>query len=235
MLPKKEKIKIYADGPNKEDIGLLEEKGVDGYTFNPSLFRKNNAIDYIEYSKEILELIPTKPVSLEVISDTNDEMIKQAIVLHDLNPNVYVKIPITNTNGISTLPVLEKLIDLNIKMNVTAIFTIKQVSDILNSIKDSETIISVFSGRIFDIGLNAVTITKEISDLVHNNSQCKVLWASTRMSYDINNAINSNCDIITMSKQFIDKLSIFHKSPEEYSLETVKMFYKDAVDAKYNF
>ena len=113
---KKEKIKIYADGPNKEDIGLLEEKGVDGYTFNPSLFRKNNAIDYIEYSKEILELIPTKPVSLEVISDTNDEMIKQAIVLHDLNPNVYVKIPITNTNGISTLPVLEKLIDLNIKI-----------------------------------------------------------------------------------------------------------------------
>ena len=235
MNNKNRKIEIYADGATTEEINKLKILSIDGYTFNPSLFRKNKADDYIGHSKKILALIPNKPVSLEVIADTNDEMIEQALKLNKLASNVFVKVPITNTKGISTLPVLDRLCKENIKMNITAIFTIDQVREILETIKETNSIISVFSGRLFDIGLDAVKLTKEISEFTHANSNCKVLWASTRMVYDYINAQNAGCDIITMSYEFITKMDLFNKSPEEYSLQTVQTFYKDAIDAKYSF
>lgn len=230
----KNKIEIYLDGPTIKEIHEADEAIIDGYTFNPSLFRKNKAVDYIDHSKELLSITDNKPVSLEVIADNNEEMISQGKKLNSLGKNIYVKIPITNTKGISTLDVMKSLKKENIKMNITAVFELEQVEEIISVLSETESIISVFSGRLFDIGLNAVTITKSISKLVHGNSSCKVLWASTRMLYDIHNAINAECDIITIGTPFIKKLNLFDKSPGEYSLETVKMFYEDAVNAKYS-
>tara|TARA_Y100000816_G_C26036442_1_gene542671 strand:- start:2 stop:703 length:702 start_codon:yes stop_codon:yes gene_type:complete len=226
-------VDIYLDGPKLEELSTTYNVNVAGYTFNPSLFRSNNAENYIDHSKKILTHIQDKPVSLEVIADSFDEMISQAVTLNALAENVFVKIPITNTKAELTLPVLKELVKKNIKMNITAIFTFKQVEEILNEIKNTNSIISVFSGRLFDIGIDAVPITKEISSFVHNNSQCKTLWASTRMVYDINNAMKSDCDIITMPTSFLKKIHLFEKNPENYSLETVKMFYEDALKSNY--
>ena len=182
----------------------------------------------------ILSKIQAKPVSLEVIADDFEEMISQAIKLDSLADNVYVKIPITNTKAEYTLPVLKELAKRDIKMNITAIFTLEQVVSIIEEIKNTSSIISIFSGRLFDIGIDAVPITKEISKFVHSSSKCKTLWASTRMVYDIFNAQKSECDIITMPLSFVKKIALFEKSPEKYSLETVKMFYDDAVNANYS-
>ena len=228
-------IAIYADGPTLEEMKLFNQ--VSGYTFNPSLFRKLGVEDYLGYCWKIVAASKGLPISLEVIADSQDEMISQARILSALGDNVFVKIPITYTSGVSTLLVLKALIEKGINVNITAVFTEEQVDDILPFIVESNTIISVFSGRIFDIGLDAVEITREIAGLVHaydNWGNCKVLWASPRMSYDLINAQNANCDIITMQPALIKKLSLFEKTPEEYSLDTVEMFYNDALLSGYN-
>ena len=227
------KIDLYADGLNLENFDDQFGIEIDGYTFNPSLFKKNGAKDYLEYSKKILEKSNNKPVSLEVFADDEENMISQAKILSKLGKNVYVKIPITFTNKEYTDNVLKVLIDNNIKMNITAIFTIDQVKKILEIIKDSQTILSIFAGRIFDCGINAMDIMKSINDNVHNNSKCKTLWASPRMSYDYINAISTGTDIITMQSDQIKKLKMFNKKLEDYSLETIKTFYEDAKSCGY--
>jgi transaldolase len=224
-------INIFADGPQLNEIQTL--KGIKGYTFNPTLFKKLNVVDYLNHCKDILNICGDLPVSLEVFADDFEGMIKQARILSELSENVYVKIPITFTNSQSTLSVIKKLTEEDIKLNITAVFTINQVKYVLPILKESNAIISVFAGRIFDIGIDAVKITKEISEYVHKFSNCKILWASSRMVYDIINASKSNCDIITMQRSLINKLSLFKKTTEEYSLETVKMFYEDAKSSGY--
>ena len=201
-------IEIYADGPTLEEIDDFDKSIVQGFTFNPTLFKMLRVTDYLGHCKELSHICGNSPISLEVIADDEAEMIRQAKILGALGDNVYVKIPITNTSGKSTVNVLIALVDEGIKLNITAIFTKTQVEEILSSISKTESIISIFSGRIFDIGLDAVEITGEISELVHANSDCKVLWASPRMVYDVINACNANCDIITMQSSLITKLSI---------------------------
>ena len=229
-----DKIEIYADGPTNKEIEGLDKNIVKGLTFNPTLFKNLGVIDYMQYCETLTKKFKDYPLSLEVISDSIEEMTAQGIKLGQLSNNVYVKIPITFTNSISTIEVIKNLAAEDIKLNITAIFTKKQVEDIIPSISESGSIISIFSGRLFDIGMDAVSITKDISKVVHENSNCKVLWASPRMVYDIYNAINSNCDIITMQYSLIQKIKLFSKTPEEYSLDTVKMFYDDAVSSKYS-
>ena len=226
-------IEIYADGPTLEEIESFDKSLIKGYTFNPTLFKILNVTDYLGHCNKLLETCENIPVSLEVFADDEAEMIRQGKILGSLGENVYVKIPITNTSGESTLSVLQALVDEEIKLNVTAIFTKTQVEEILPSLSKTESIISIFSGRIFDIGLNAIDITGEISEMVHANSNCKVLWASPRMVYDIINACDANCDIITMQSSLIKKLSLFDKTPNEYSMDTVKMFYNDAAESGY--
>ncbi len=227
------KIQLYADGLNLEDFNQDYNIEIDGYTFNPSLFKKNGAKDYLDYSKKILEKSNNKPVSLEVFADDEKNMISQAKILNKLGKNVYVKIPVTFTNKQSTIKVLKDLVDSKIKMNITAIFTIDQVKNILPVLKDSETILSIFAGRIFDCGINAIKIMQTINERVHKDSKCKTLWASPRMSYDYINAISTGTDIITMQKSQIKKLNMFNKKLEEYSLETIKTFYDDAKSCGY--
>ena len=149
-----QKIVIFLDGPKLDEINIKLPVNIDGYTFNPSLFRKNNAKDYLSYSKEILKKCGDKPVSLEVISDTEDEMFRQGKILGSLKENVYVKIPIVFSNGKSTKKVIRKLIKQNIKLNITAIFTLDQIKDIIDEIQHTTTILSIFVGRIFDTGID---------------------------------------------------------------------------------
>ena len=222
------KIIVFCDGPKTDEINLKLPIEIDGYTFNPSLFRKNNAKDYLAYSKEIIEKCGDKPVSLEVISDTQDDMIRQGLILGKLKENVYVKVPIVFSNGKSTKEVIKELVKQNIKLNITAIFTLDQIKEIINEIKDTNTILSIFVGRIFDSGIDGEKIIEEINSFIKDNSKCKSLWASTRMSYDFVTASEINTDIITMQISHIEKLKMFGLDLNEYSLRTVKQFFDDA-------
>jgi len=219
---------LYADGPTFNEIDKLK---VDGYTFNPSLYKKLGAKDYLEFSKQIIKKIPKKPISIEVIGDSYEECLREAKVLSKLSSNIYIKIPITFTNGASTVKLISSLANEKIKLNITAIFTIGQVKEILPVLKNSNSILSIFSGRIYDIGLDAAQKFFEISTFIHDNSNCMSLWASCRMAYDYITAEKCNADIITMAPSLIDKMKLFKKDPLVYSKETVISFYDDSLKA----
>ena len=222
------KIKLYADGPTSEQINQEYPLKIDGYTFNPSLFKKNGAKDYLEYSKKIINECNDKPVSLEVFADDEENMVRQGKLLNSLGKNIFVKIPIVYTNGESTLNVIKTLVDEGIKLNITAIFLLDQIQKILPTIKNTSTILSVFAGRLYDSGIDAKEKMVEINNYVHQNSSCLTLWASTRMAYDYVTANNIQTDIITMQIEHIKKLSLIGTNPQEYSIKTVKQFYQDA-------
>lgn len=228
-----ENIQIYLDGPTLEEMKKFSDNKISGYTFNPTLFRNLGVDNYLNHSKIIQSTSGNKPISLEVIGDSFDEMVLQAEKLFSLGTNVYVKIPITYTNGESTLDVMKYLVSKNINLNITAIFTIEQIKHILPVLEHSASIISVFAGRIFDIGIDANKIMKDASTYIHDNSNCKILWASPRMHYDVISASNANCDIITMQASMYNKMSLIGKSPTDYSLETVSMFFQDAKSSGY--
>ena len=221
-------IKLYMDGPKLDEINKDYNIEIDGYTFNPSLFKKNGAKDYLGYSKEILSMCSNKPVSLEVFADDKSGMIEQGMKLHSLSENVYVKIPITFTNGESTTSVIEELLKQNVKLNITAIFTLDQIKKIIKTVQNSESILSIFAGRIYDCGVDAKQKVKEMNEFIKKNSKCKSLWASTRMPYDFVTATEIKTDIITMQISHIEKLKMFGLELSDYSLKTVKQFYEDA-------
>ncbi len=227
-------VSIYLDGPSLEQISEIDSNVIKGFTFNPTLFRNAGVLDYLGHCRKILEISDDLPVSLEVIADDQEGMIRQARILAGLGSNVLVKVPITFTNGESTREVIGTLAAEDIKLNITAVFTLSQVETVLPALGQSRSIISVFAGRLFDIGVDAVTATQTIVDRVRSESDCLVLWASPRMVYDFKNASSSGCDIITMAPGLIRKLNLFNKSSDEYSLDTVKMFYSDAVASGYN-
>ncbi|MBI4056613.1 MAG: transaldolase [Elusimicrobia bacterium] len=231
--PIQERIQIYVDGPTLQEMESFDPKVVKGYTFNPTLFRNLGVTDYLAYAQKVISASRGLPLSLEVFADDEKGMIRQARILGNLAPNVYIKIPITTTSAVTTLPVMKTLVSEGYKLNITAVFTKEQVVPILSTLKNSGAIISVFSGRLFDIGVDAVRATQDIAQITHARSNCLVLWASPRMVYDALSAWKAGCDIITMQAGLIKKLSLFSKTPEEYSLETVKMFYKDAQESKY--
>lgn len=226
---KNHKVKIYVDGPEIDQIKNF--LNFDGFTFNPSLYKKLGAVDYMDFSKKIIKETKDKPLSIEVFADDHKNCLEQAIKINALSKNIFVKIPITYTNGESTLKLIKELSDQNIKLNITAIFTIEQIKNILGEIKDKQHILSIFSGRIYDIGLDAASIFKEISNYIHENSKCLSLWASCRMAYDLITAEKSSADIITMTPSLLNKIKLFGKSPKEFSLDTVKSFYDDAKKA----
>ena len=224
-------IQIYIDGPTEDEMKELVDKNISGYTFNPTLFKNLGVKDYMGHSKKVLEISNNLPVSLEVIGDNYDDIVSQAKALASLGSNVFVKVPITYTSGIYTLDTIKTLVDHNINLNITAIFTLDQIKAILPTIRDTKSIISVFAGRIYDVGLDASEKLSKISNFIHENSTCDLLWASPRMHYDVITAQRTGCDIITMTNAMYKKLSLLDKTPEEYSLETVKMFYQDALSS----
>lgn len=226
------KIKIFADGSNIKEIFDLYEnnKLVKGFTTNPSLMKKAGVTNYIDFIKQVTSKIKDLSISFEVFADDEKEMINQAKKIASFGKNIHVKIPITNTKGEYTLDVIESLIEEDIKVNVTAVFTETQI-DLLKSVlpNNKNNIVSIFAGRISDTGRNPIPYIEYTQKVLKNN--CEILWASTRHVYNIYEAEQVNCDIITVTPDQIKKLSLKNKDLSEYSLETVKMFYDDATSS----
>ena len=229
------KIKIFCDTADFRTIKKLSKNAlVSGFTTNPSLMRLSGAKNYKEYSLKLLQNCSEKPISLEVFADTFDQMEQQAYRINSWGKNVYVKIPVVNSKGFFSGSVIKKLSDKGIKLNITAVYTVTQVKKIIKKInKNSKTIISIFSGRMGDVGKDPVPIIKESVRLTKKMKNTQILWASTREAYNYLQARNSGCSIITMPSAIIEKVSKFGKSYQELTLDTVKKFLKDSKDSKF--
>lgn len=217
-------MKIFLDGADLVQIKQYKNK-VKGLTTNPSLMKKSGITNYKDFALEVLKLT-NNPVSFEVLSDDFDEMERQARIISSWGNNVYVKIPIINTKGFTTSPVVEKLSKDGIKLNITAIMTSYQVEHIFPYLQ-GDNIISVFAGRIADTGTNPIPIMKKIR-LILGLSDVALLWASTREVYNVIQAIRCECDIITVTPEILKKMELFGVPLNEMSLRTVKQFYEDA-------
>ncbi len=229
-------IKLFADGANLESIRELEALGrVSGYTTNPTLMRQAGIKDYLQFAKSLTIEVPHKPISLEVIADSFEEMVRQARLLSSLAENIYVKIPIVNTKGELTIPVIAELSEIGVKVNVTAVMTEGQARAVLDAVQDSTPlIISVFAGRIADTGRDPCDLIARLASVRQGRTECELLWASTREVFNIVQAENCGCDIITVTTSILSKLALFGKDLQEYSKETVEMFYKDAVESEFS-
>lgn len=222
-------IKIFADGADlRQILETYKDKDIKGFTTNPSLMKKAGVTDYKEFVKDLVEEIKDLPLSFEVFGDDLETMKKEAIVLSEYGKNVFVKIPIMNSKGESTIPIIQELSSMNINLNITAIFTIEQVKSVVEAVsEDSNTIVSVFAGRIADLGIDPIPIMQESLKLCRTKKNVELLWASTREIFNLIEAERLGCDIITIQNDILAKKKDFGKSLEERSLETVKQFNKD--------
>ena len=203
---------------------------IDGFTTNPTLMAKAGVKDYLDFAKNVLSKVKKKSISFEVFSDDLDEMYKQALILRDLGENVSVKIPVTNTKGIPTYSLIERLSNEEVKLNVTAVFTQAQIQSIYDALNpEISSIISIFSGRIANAGIDPEPIVKFAVDLCMNYKTIEILWASPREVFNLVQAERCGCHIITMTPNLIESTKDLGKDLGQYSLETVKMFYDDAV------
>ena len=223
-------INIFLDGADLDIAKKFSQYDfIKGFTSNPSLMHKSKITSYEKFIEEFLK-ITSKPISFEVVSDDLSEMKEQAIKLNSYGPNVYVKIPVVNSKGVETTQIISELSDLNIKLNVTAIFTIEQIQKIVDVVSPKENLIlSIFAGRIADTGRDPTEIFLNSRKLLEKKSKnFKLLWASVREVYNIYQAAKVGSDIITATPDNIAKIKLMNKDLEQYSFETVKMFYDDA-------
>jgi transaldolase len=229
------KIKIFADGADLEIMKKVYKEGVvRGFTTNPTLMRRAGIDNYELFARNVLKEIKDLPISFEVFSDEFEEMEKEAHKIAMWGTNVNVKIPITNTRGESSCPLIKRLSDNGISLNVTAILTVKQVEDVIGVLsKKTPSIISVFAGRIADTGRDPVVYMKDAARIVKKNPCASLLWASSREALNIFQAEDAGCHIITVTDDILKKLVFFGKDLNELSLDTVKMFYLDARTAGY--
>ena len=229
------KIKLFADGAELDSmIQMASMPHIAGLTTNPTLMRKAGVSDYQNFAKSVLKEITEKPVSFEVFSDELDEMERQANTIAAWGENVYIKIPITNTRGHSTSKLIGKLAKQGIKVNVTAVFSDKQVLQILEELReDVPSYVSIFAGRIADTGIDPVPIVKSALTRLSSKTSCEVIWASPRELLNVFQANDVGCHIITATSDVLAKLNLVGKDLEDYSLDTVKMFYSDAQKSGY--
>ncbi len=229
------KTKIFCDSADFKTIKEFNKNSlVSGFTTNPSLMRLSGAKNYKNYSLRLLKVCRTKPISLEVFGDTYEQMLKQAMIINSWGKNIYVKIPVVNSKGLYSGKVITKLSQEGVKLNITAVYTLNQVKKILKSInKNSKTIISIFSGRMSDVGKDPIPIIKESVRLTKKMKKVEILWASTREAYNYLQAKQCGCSIITMPPAIIHKISKFGKTYQELTLDTVKKFLKDSRDSKF--
>jgi len=223
-------IKIYADGADVNEIIKMDrENSVDGFTTNPTLMLRAGISDYLGFAKDVLAGVKEKSISFEVFSDDLDDMYRQALILRDLGDNVWVKIPVSNTQGVMTYDLINKLSSEEVKVNVTAIFTKQQIQEVYNALNPNvNSIISIFAGRIANAGIDPEPTMKFASDLSKEDKLIETLWASSREVFNIIQAIRTNTDIITLASSLINGSKEIGKDLNQYSLETVKMFYDDA-------
>lgn len=228
-------IQMFADGADLPGIRTLSEVPfIRGFTTNPTLMRKSGVKDYAHFAKEVLALIGKRPVSFEVFADEFDEMEMQALKIASWGPNVNVKIPVTNTRGESSEQLVERLARAGIQVNVTALMTIEQVRRIAACLKRaSPSFISVFAGRVADTGRDPVPMMAEAVRVLEDYPNIKLIWASPRELLNIFQADAIGCHVITVTSDVLKKLPLVGKSLDDYSLETVQMFYRDARSAGY--
>jgi len=228
-------VKIFADGAKKDEIFEMNKRSyISGFTTNPTLMKKAGIKDYKAFSLDILSQIKNKPISFEVFSDDFKEMEKQALEIASWGENVYVKIPITNTKGVSSKQIIKKLSEKKVRLNVTAIMTSEQVEEIMPSLKESRgAFISIFAGRIADAGIDPLNTMINSLKLLEQNENLEMIWASPRELYNVVQADEIGCHIITATSDILNKLPTLGKDLNEFSLETVKMFYQDALEAGY--
>ena len=229
------KTEIYCDSADLKTIRKLSNNSlVSGFTTNPSLMRLAGARNYKNYSLKLLKARKGKPISLEVFGDTPKQMLEQAKIINSWGQNVYVKIPVVNSRGFFSGKVINILSKKRIKLNITAVYTVNQVKKIIKSInKNSKTIISIFSGRMSDVGKDPIPIIKESVRLTKKKRNVKILWASTREAYNYLQAKNCGCQIITMPSTIVEKISKFGKTYQKLTLDTVKKFLKDSKDSNF--
>lgn len=229
------KIKIFADGADKDSIfEMAKNPLISGFTTNPTLMRKAGVKDYSAFAKEIARLVPDKPLSFEVFSDEFTDMERQAELISGWGPNVFVKIPITNTKGASSIPLIKRLANKGVQVNTTALMTLSQVREAANALRGGPTAyISLFAGRIADSGRDAAKEMKAAVKMIEGYPNLEMLWASTREVWNIFEANQVGCQIITVPNSILNKLELVGRDLDEFSLETVKMFYDDAQAAGY--
>ena len=229
------KTKIFCDIAELDLIKKFNKKKiVKGFTTNPSLMRKAGAKDYKSYSKQILKICDNKPVSLEVIADEYKQMKKQALQINTWGKNVYVKVPVTNSKGVFMGKIIKELNDLNIKLNITAIYSAKQTEKILKLLnKKTKVIISIFAGRAGDTGKDPVPEFKKSLVLAKKFKNVEILWASVREPYNYLQAKQVGCHIITVPPSIIEKIEKFGKSFDQLTNETVKAFLIDSKKARF--
>jgi len=227
-------IQIFADGADREGIASLYARPyIKGLTTNPTLMRKVGVTDYEKFAREILEIVKDKPISFEVFSDEFPEMRRQALKIGKWQENVYVKIPITNTRGDSALPLIAELSAEGVKLNLTAILTREQVQGVAKAVKrDVPCVVSVFAGRVADTGVDPMPLMTESLQMLRDLPQAELLWASVREVLNIFQAAQCGCHIVTVPHDILDKVAkLGGMDLAELSLDTVRMFHKDAVAA----
>lgn len=223
-------IKVFSDGAVLETmLHDLNSGLVTGFTTNPSLMKKAGITSYIGFAKDVLKEITDYPVSFEVFADDLEGMEQEARRIAALGDNVYVKIPVTNSKGESTAPLIDRLTAEGVKVNVTAIFTVEQVREVVDALKSgTPAVVSVFAGRIADTGVDPMPIMQEALAICRQKEGVELLWASPRETFNIYQADSLGVDIITCTSDLIKKLELKDMDLTEYSLETVQMFLRDS-------
>ena len=229
------KIQIFADGADLAGITLCSKNPlIKGFTTNPTLMRKAGVTDYRAFAREVLQIVGDRPVSFEVFSDEFTEMELQAREIASWGGNVFVKIPVTNTRKEFSGPLIERLARARVQLNITAVFTIEQVRRVLECLSpDTRSYVSIFAGRIADSGRDPIPIMAEAVKLLGANPRAELIWASPRELLNIFHAEAVGCHVITVTHDILGKLGLVGKSLDEFSLETVQMFRRDAVSAGY--
>ena len=227
------KVKIFADGADKAGmLEMYEKPFVKGLTTNPTLMKKAGITDYRAFCKDILTTINDKPLSFEVFSDDFAEMERQALEIASWGDNVYVKIPVTNTRQDSCYGLVKKLADQKVKLNVTALMTLDQVRNVVAALDPNiPSYVSVFAGRIADTGYDPVPLMARAVEILKAAPAAELIWASPRELLNIFQADEIGCHVITVTNDILKKISLVSYDLNQYSLDTVKMFYADAVAA----
>lgn len=231
------KIKIFADSADIDSIKVHSiDPIISGFTTNPTLMRKAGVTDYQAFAKEAIKVVGDKPISFEVFTDDINEMLVQARKIASWGSNVSVKIPVINTKSVSTNSIVRQLSSEGIIVNVTAIFTDVQFKSVIDSIdNNTSAIVSIFAGRISDSGRDASSLIRQAVHYAKSKPKVEILWASTREAFNIIEADKAGCQIITVAPDMITKAQkIFGKDLNEFSQETVQMFYNDASASGFN-
>lgn len=228
-------IKIYADGADKASIrNLASDKIIGGFTTNPTLMRQAGVTDYKSFCKSLVQEFPTHPFSFEVFSDDFDEMYEQAKTIANWGKNVFVKVPVMNTKGTSSVELIARLSNEGVMLNVTAVMTMDQVESIVSAVvKDTPTIISIFAGRIADSGIDPVPLISEACEKCASFPKIEILWASTRELLNIFQAQAAGAHIITVTPDILNKIDNIGIDLNEFSRRTVAMFHEDSIKAKF--